>query len=149
MCPFLSTVWVALWESLAELSYSRLLLPLLLSLFPSRRLFWRRTQRIRVREAWPRDTSSRTNILLPRSKKNATAITLSSRGRDRTLPSLLSLSLFFPPSFLSTMPTCFSSDRLARIKGDASAGCPLEYGQLRVSTFRERMDVDRSEIAPR
>lgn len=91
MCPFLSTVWVALWESLAELSYSRLLLPLLLSLFPNRRLFWRRTERLRVREAWPRDTSSRTNILLPRSKKNATAITLWSRGRDRTLPSPLSL----------------------------------------------------------
>lgn len=108
MCPFLSTVWVALWESLAELSYSRLLLPLLLSLFPSRRLFWRRTQRIRVRKAWPRDTSSRTNILLPRSKKNATAITLSSRGRDRTLPSPLSLSLsFFLLPFSRQCPLVF------------------------------------------
>lgn len=75
-------VWVALWESLGAFLFP--LLPPLSFFIPDGRFSLRIDRRTSVRESSPRlgDPSSRTNILLPRSKKNATAITLSPRARS-------------------------------------------------------------------
>lgn len=130
MCPFLSIVWVALWES----PRSFLVPPSSLSLSFSHPppLLDKQTARAdpRVRE---QHRSSRTNILLPRSKKNVTAITLSPRVRNRLLSLSLSPSSPLLHSVSRQCSLVFSSNRLARIKGDA----PSRGQQANVSMFRE------------
>ena len=131
MCPFLSIVWVVLWES----PRSFLVPPSSPSLSFSHPppLPDKQTARadLRVRE---QHRSSRTNILLPRSKKNVTAITLSPRIRNQLLSLFSSLSLSLSISFPDNAHLFFRPIDWSELKATRAPAAPSR-------TTSERSDV--------
>ena len=123
------------------------LLPLLLSLFPIHRRQADSQSGSPCAWATPKLPYEYITTAFEKERNRNNSFATNPQPTPFSLLLSLSLSLHFVSRQCSLV---FSSNRLVRIKGDASAGCPLEDDKRTFRCLeREWIDSDRSVITPR